>query len=93
MTHTYLRITLALLLLLALTAWASFLPLGDFSTPVAVGIAVAKALLILLYFMQLRISEPLYRLVAGAAFAWLSILFVLSLSDYLTRGLLHIPGK
>lgn len=89
----HLCIGAALLGLLAATAIAAFLPLGKFSTPVAVGIAVAKASLILLYFMNLRFGDTRLRLVAGAAFAWPSILFVLSLSDYLTRGYLHIAGK
>lgn len=83
----------ALLILLAITATAAFLPLGAMSTPVAIGIAVAKASVILLYFMNLRFGDIRFRLIAGAAFAWLSILFVLSLSDYLTRGILHITGK
>ena len=91
--RVYFYTAAALMLLLALTAWAAFLPLGPFSTPLAIGIAVAKGVLILLYFMHLRFGEKLPRLVVGAAFAWLSILFVLSLSDYLTRGYLHIPGK
>ncbi len=92
-TGLFLFIGAALLGLLAATAIAAFLPLGQFSPPVAVGIAVAKASLILLYFMNLRFGDKRLRLVAGAAFAWLSILFVLSLSDYLTRGYLHIAGK
>lgn len=82
-----------LLILLAATAGAAFLPLGRLSTPVAVSIALAKAVLILLYFMNLRFGDRRLWLVAAAGFVWLSILFTLSLSDYLTRGYLHIPGK
>ncbi len=89
----HLLVGVSLLALLAATAGAAFLPLGRFSTLVAVGIAVAKATLILLYFMNLRFGDRRLWLVAGAAFAWLSILFVLSMSDFLTRGYLHIPGK
>lgn len=89
----HLLVGAALLILLIATAIAAFLPLGRLSTPVAVGIAIAKANLILLYFMNLRFGDKRLGLVAGAAFAWLSILFVLSLSDYLTRGYLHIAGK
>lgn len=89
----YLLIGAALLVLLAATAAAAFLPLGRLSTPVAIGIAIVKATLILLYFMNLRFGDRRLWLVAGAAFVWASILFTLSLSDYLTRGYLHIPGK
>lgn len=89
----HLLIGLALLTLLAATAGATFLPLGRFSTPIAIGIAAAKATLILFYFMNLRFGDRRLRLVAGAAFVWLSILFTLSMSDFLTRGHLHILGK
>lgn len=89
----HLLVGVTLLILLAVTASVAFVPLGRFSTPVAFSIAVAKAILILLYFMNLRFGDRRLWLVAGASFAWLSILFVLSLSDYLTRGFLHIPGK
>ncbi len=92
-TWLHLLVGASLLGLLAATAFAAFLPLGKFSTPVALGIALAKAVLILLYFMNLRFGDTRLRLVAGAALAWLSILFVLSLSDFLTRGYLHIAGK
>ena len=70
-----------------------FLPLGRLSTPIAIGIAGAKATLTLLYFMNLRFGDRRLRLVAGAAFVWLLILFTLSMSDVLTRGYLHIVGK
>jgi cytochrome c oxidase subunit 4 len=89
----YVFIALALLALLALTAALAFVNLGPFSTPVAFLIAACKALLIVLYFMHLRFSEKTLWLVAGGALFWLGILFTLSLNDYLTRGLLHIPGK
>jgi len=89
----HLLIGALLLILLAATAIAAFLPLGRLSTPIAVSIAAAKAVLILLYFMNLRFGDRRLRLVAGAAFVWLAILFTLSLSDFLTRGVLSIPGK
>jgi len=36
--------------------------------------------------MHLRYSKPIVWLVAGAGVFWLGIMFVLALSDYLTRG-------
>ena len=75
-----------LLGLLALTAGASFLRLGGLGSVLAYGVAIAKAGLIAWIFMELRQSPPLTRLAAGVGFFWLGILFVLSLSDFLTRG-------
>jgi cytochrome c oxidase subunit 4 len=90
---TYFITAAALMALLALTAVLAFVNLGPFSTPVAFLIAACKAGLIALYFMHLRFSAKILWIVAGGALFWLSILFTLSLNDYLTRGLLHIPGK
>lgn len=87
------RTALALMVLLAVTAWSGYLPLGRYSFPLAIAIATMKAVLILLFFMELKFEQGLVRLVAGTTFAWLSILFVLSLTDYLTRGVLQIAGK
>ena len=49
------------------------------------GIAIAKALFIMYFFMHLKASPALTRLVAYAGIVWLSILFTFALSDYLSR--------
>lgn len=92
-SKTYLLVFIGLLLLLLITASASFIDLGPFNAAVAIGIAVLKALLILLFFMHLKISDWAIRLVSLSAFVWLGLLFTLSFSDFLTRNYLHIPGK
>lgn len=76
----------ALLGLLGLTAGAAYLKLGMLNPVLAYGVAIAKAGLIGWIFMELRESPPLTRFAAGIGFFWLGILFVLSLSDILTRG-------
>ena len=83
----------ALLLLLALTAGLSWIDMGHFNTPVALLIAAAKALLILFIFMEVGFSKKLVWIYAAIGFVWLGILFTLSLSDFLSRNYLHIPGK
>ena|SRR5258708_10855011 len=91
-TRTLLIVCGALLLLTALTIGASFVNLGAFHTPVALGIAAAKAILILLYFMHLRYSSGLTRIVIVAGLLWLGILLAGTLDDVLTRGWLNVPG-
>lgn len=76
---------IALLLLLALTVAAARYDLGRWNFVVAVVIATVKAFLIAAYFMQVRGSTPLIKLVAMAGLLWLAILFSLSLADYWTR--------
>jgi cytochrome c oxidase subunit 4 len=82
---TYLQITGALFVLLAATVGAACLNLGPLNTPVALLISLAKAALILIFFMHLRRQHPLAKLFACAGFFWLGILIVLAMSDYLTR--------
>lgn len=76
----------ALLVLTGLTISVSFLDLGRFNAVVALTIAVAKALLVVLYFMHVRYSTRLTQLVIGGGLLWLGILIAFTMGDYLTRG-------
>lgn len=84
--RTYLFVYLGLMLLLAGTVAAALLPLGSFHLVIAVGIAIAKAVLVLLFFMHLRhMGERTIFLVSGG-FLLLLILIGLTTVDYLTRS-------
>jgi len=80
-----LLVWLALSVLLGLTAGLSFLPMGAFNVVAAFAIGGLKGLLIALFFMQLRQSSTQLRVVSAAGLFWLSLLFLLSFADYLTR--------
>ncbi len=75
----------ALIVLLVLTAGATALPVGWWSTPLSLAIALAKAALIFTVFMRLRTQGPLVRVFALAGFFFLAILLVLTAADFLTR--------
>jgi cytochrome c oxidase subunit 4 len=77
---------LALLLLLALTASATALPPGWWSTPIGLAIACAKIFLIAYVFMNLRNQPGLVRIFAGAGLFWLMIMIALTSCDYITRA-------
>lgn len=77
---------LGLLLLLALTVGLSFLPLGGFAPFASTGIAAAKALLVVWFFMHLRQDSGIIRLVALAAVVWVAILLTLPWIDFSSRG-------
>ncbi len=81
----YILVTCALLVLLLLTIGAAYIDLGPFNLFAALLISVAKASLILLYFMHLRHSSGLICIAALTGIFWLGIMFVLAFSDYLTR--------
>lgn len=85
-TKTCLRVFTGLVILLALTVGADLIPLGAFHTPVALGIALAKATLIAWFFMELRGQSARIRILASAGLLWLFILVLLTASDYVTRG-------
>ena len=84
-TATYFRVYAALLALAAATTAVAFVDLGGFSLAAALGIAAAKTVLVILYFMHVRFGSAITRLFAGVAFAFLAILIALTLSDVLTR--------
>jgi len=75
----------ALLVLLALTVGAAHVDLGPFNVIVSLAIAIAKALLVMTFFMRLNTDSPLLRIVAACGFAWVSVLIALAIADLLTR--------
>ena len=81
----YYRVFATLLVLLAATVAAAQIEHGLANLITAITIAVAKAVLIVLFFMHVRYTTPLVRVFAGAGFVWLAILLSLVASDYLTR--------
>ncbi len=76
----------ALIILLVLTVWAAYLPLGKWASVAAMSIAGLKAALVAIIFMQLRYRPLLTTVFAMGGLLWLAILFLLTLSDYATRG-------
>jgi cytochrome c oxidase subunit 4 len=72
-----------------LTLFLSRFNLGGFNIAAAITIAFAQMLVVIIYFMHARYSTRLTWLFAAAGFFWMGILFVLGLSDYLSRGWLH----
>src|SRR5436853_609064 len=90
---TYVFVLLALLLATVLTTVVAYQPLGGFSVVVALVIACTKMLLVALFFMHIRHSTRLTRLVVLGGLLWLLILLFLTLTDFATRGILGVPGK
>ena len=82
----YVLIFVALIVLTGVTTWVAFVDLGRWNTIVALAIAVTKMTLVILYFMQLRYSQGLTRLVVLASFMFLAILIGLTTVDALTRS-------
>jgi cytochrome c oxidase subunit IV len=97
----YLLVFAALLVSTGLTVAASLVdltPLVHFAWAndlVAMTIAIIKALLVLLVFMELRHSTRMTALTAAAGFFWLVLMLSTFMMDYGTRvaTVLPVPGK
>ena len=80
------------MVLTAITVAVAFINLGALNFPVALGIAILKATLVILFFMHVKYSSRLTKLVCGTAFFFLIVLFGLTMSDYLSRGWFTAPA-
>jgi cytochrome c oxidase subunit 4 len=89
---TYYTIFGMLMVLTAVTVAVAFMDVGILNFPVAIGIAITKATLVILFFMHVKYSSRLTKMFVGMAFFFLFILFGLTLTDYLSRGLNTYPG-
>ena len=85
-TRVYYTIFAILLLCTYLTWQIAYFDLGPLNTVAALGIAVFKAVLVVLFFMHAKYSTRLTWVVAIAGVFWLGMLLALTMGDYLTRG-------
>ena len=84
--RTYFIIYAILMVCTYLTWQVAYFDLGAFNTVAALGIAVFKAVLVILFFMHVRDSPRLtWAVIIGGVF-WLGLLLALTMSDYLSRG-------
>jgi cytochrome c oxidase subunit 4 len=82
----YYGVFLALLVGTALTVAVAFVDLGAMNNVMMLTIASVKALLVILFFMHVRWGSRLTWVVVASGFFWLLILFLVTMTDFLTRG-------
>ncbi|HTS12458.1 MAG TPA: cytochrome C oxidase subunit IV family protein [Candidatus Limnocylindrales bacterium] len=87
----YVFVFIALLILTGLTTGVAYIDLGPFNTVVALAIAAVKMMLVVLFFMHVKYSSGMTRLVVLAGLFWLAILLSFTLADELTRGWTPVP--
>jgi cytochrome c oxidase subunit IV len=95
----YVKTILALVVLMAITVGASYVDFSDFgpikgnwiANCLALGIAVGKAMLVILFFMGVRYASQLTRLWVAAGFIVLSVMYFIA-GDHLTRKYEVVPG-
>lgn len=79
----------ALCVLTIVTVTAAKADIGAWETPVAIGIACIKSVLVLLYFMHMRYSEHLIWIFAATAIVFFLILIGITMADFDTRPLVQ----
>ncbi|HZL32022.1 MAG TPA: cytochrome C oxidase subunit IV family protein [Pseudolabrys sp.] len=75
----------ALCVLLAITTGSAYIPLGPGNGLINMTVSALKGALIMLLFMNIRTSSVLVRIASAAGLFWLTFMFALTASDYLTR--------
>ncbi len=83
----------ALMALTALTIWVAFQDFGWLNNVFAVGIAVIKATLVILWFMHVRYSSKLTKSLLTISLFFFLLLVAFVFADTLTRGMLDITGR
>jgi cytochrome c oxidase subunit IV len=77
----------ALMVLTAVTVFAAYVNLGNLNAPVALAIATFKATLVVLFFMHVKYSSRLTKLVVATSLFFLVILLGEMMMDYASRGM------
>ena len=82
----YLAVFAALVVLTGVTTWVAFIDLGLLNVLLMLSIAIFKATLVILYFMHVRYSPRLTRIVVVGAGFWLAVMVLSITGDMLVRA-------
>jgi cytochrome c oxidase subunit 4 len=88
--RVYVAVFAALMVLTAITTAAAYVDLGPVNAVIMLGIAVLKATLVVLWFMHVRYSNQVTRVVLVASAIFIVILVVSIAGDVLLRA--RLPG-
>ena len=84
--RTLVAIWATLVVLTGTTSAVSYVELGRWNVVVALAIAVIKASLVAWVFMGVRFTTTLTKLFVVAGLVWLSIMILITFSDYNSRN-------
>jgi cytochrome c oxidase subunit 4 len=83
--RVYWGVFFALVIGTVVTVWSATKDLGAWNMPIALAIAVTKALLVILFFMHVKYSTKLTWLFVAAGFLWFIIMVVITMADFVSR--------
>ena len=81
----FIGVWIALLFATGLTVFVATFNLGAFSAPIALIIATVKALLVILFFMEIKYQTKMTMTVVLSGIFFLGLLLCLTMSDYISR--------
>jgi cytochrome c oxidase subunit IV len=83
---THLKVFAALIGFTILTVvTAKFTDFGSLNVAISFSIAIAKAFLVMAYFMHLKYDEKIYKLIIGSSFFFVFLLYFFCVLDIGTR--------
>ena len=88
---TYYLIFFSLMVLTAITVAVAFVNLGSLNFPIAIAVAITKATLVVLFFMHVKYSSRMTKMVVGLAVFFLLVMLGLTMTDYATRDWFSSP--
>jgi len=91
--RVYALVFATLIVLTWVTAWVSTVELGRWNIFVALAIAIFKASIVALFFMHVKYSTRLTKLIVCSGVFWLILLLFVTMSDFWTRSWIGVPGK
>jgi cytochrome c oxidase subunit 4 len=91
--RVYVIVFLTLILLTWVTAWVSTVDLGPMNIYVALSIAIFKASIVALFFMHVKYSSRLTKLIVCSGILWLLFLLFVTMGDFWTRNWIGVPGR
>jgi cytochrome c oxidase subunit 4 len=92
-SRAYVLAYVALLVLLLANVLIGMTSIGWANMFISVTIAVFQGAIIALVLMHGLFEKALIRIIIGGALLWFMILVTLTMTDYITRNWVPIPGK
>lgn len=89
----YLAVFFTLIVMTWVTAYVATVDLGRWNIFVALAIAIFKASIVILFFMHVRYSTRLTKMIVGAGVFWLILLLFIVMADIWTRNWMGVPGR
>jgi cytochrome c oxidase subunit IV len=82
----YVLVYITLLVGTAITVGAAYFDMGVLNPVIALGIAVFKACVVILFFMHAKYQSNLIKMTIGSGFFCFLILIFMTLADYMSRA-------